>query len=168
MRKNSLLSSLLLLVNIYQFNYGTAFVIDNAARTTHLLHRQSGLDLNIINNDSDNNSNNNNRNRNDEDYARWKSSSLTRLHATTSSSSFDEQSNNHNSNSNSSKNKRMTALNAATGMSLPTTLLLDDDNSSSSSSDTSNDMGVGVLFLNLGGPKTGDDVEGTYVAVCEK
>ena len=60
----------------------------------------------------------------------------------------------------------MTALNAATGMSLPTTLLLDDDNSSSS--DTSNDMGVGVLFLNLGGPKTGDDVEGTYVAVCEK
>ena len=167
MRKNSLLSSLLLLVNIYQFNYGTAFVIDNAARTTHLLHRQSGLDLNIINNDSDNNSNNNNRNRNDEDYARWKSSSLTRLHATTSSS-FDEQSNNHNSNSNSSKNKRMTALNAATGMSLPTTLLLDDDSSSSSSSDTSNDMGVGVLFLNLGGPKTGDDVEGTYVAVCEK
>ena len=166
MRKNSLLSSLLLLVNIYQFNYGTAFVIDNAARTTHLLHRQSGLDLNIINND--NNNNNNNRNRNDEDNARWKSSSLTRLHATTSSS-FDEQSNNHNSNSNSSKNKRMTALNAATGMSLPTTLLLDDDNSSSSSSsDTSNDMGVGVLFLNLGGPKTGDDVEGTYVAVCEK
>ena len=63
----------------------------------------------------------------------------------------------------------MTALNAATGMSLPTTLLLDDDSSSSSSSsDTSNDMGVGVLFLNLGGPKTGDDVEGTYVAVCEK
>jgi len=53
----------------------------------------------------------------------------------------------------------MTALNAATGMSLPTTLLLDDDSSSSSSSDTSNDMGVGVLFLNLGGPKTGDDVE---------
>ena len=164
MRKNSLLSSLLLLVNIYHFNYGTAFVIDNAARTTHLLHRQSGLDLNIINND---NNNNNNRNRNDEDNARWKSSSLTRLHATTSSS-FDEQSNNHNSNSNSSKNKRMTALNAATGMSLPTTLLLDDDSSSSSSSDTSNDMGVGVLFLNLGGPKTGDDVEGTYVAVCEK
>ena len=163
MRKNSLLSSLLLLVNIYQFNYGTAFVIDKAARTTHLLHRQSGLDLTIINND---NNNNNNRNRNDEDNARWKSSSLTRLHATTTSSSFDEQSNNHNSNSNSSKNKRMTALNAATGMSLPTTLLLDDDNSSSS--DTSNDMGVGVLFLNLGGPKTGDDVEGTYVAMCEK
>ena len=164
MRKNSLLSSLLLLVNIYQFNYGTAFVIDNAARTTHLLHRQSGLDLNIIINDN----NNNNRNRNDADNARWKSSSLTRLHATTSSSSFDEQLNNHNSNS-SSKNKRMTALNAATGMSLPTTLLLDDDDSSSSSSsDTSSDMGVGVLFLNLGGPKTGDDVEGTYVAVCEK
>ena len=165
MRKTSLVSSLLLVVNSYQFNYGTAFVIDNAARTTHLLHRQSGLDLNIINND---NNNNNNRNRNDEDNARWKSSSLTRLHATTTSSSFDEQSNNHNSNSNSSKNKRMTALNAATGMSLPTTLLLDDDSSSSSSSDTSNDMGVGVLFLNLGGPKTGDDVEGTYVAVCEK
>jgi hypothetical protein len=166
MRKNSLLSSLLLLVNIYQLNYGTAFVIDNAARTTHLLHRQSGLDLNIIINDNNNNNNNNkNRNRKDEDNTRWKSSSLTRLHATTSSSSFDEQSNNHNSNSNSSKNKRMTALNAATGMSLPTTLLLDDDDSSSSSSDTSSDMGVGVLFLNLGGPKTGDDVEGTYVAV---
>jgi hypothetical protein len=148
MRKNSLLSSLVLLVNIYQLNHVTAFIIDNAARTTRLLHCQSGLDLNFINN---NNNNNNNNNRNDED-ARWKSSSLTRLHAT---SSFDEQSNNHNSNSN--KNKRTTALNAATGMSLPTTLLLDDD----SSSDTSNDMGVGVLFLNLGGPKTGDDVEGT-------
>jgi hypothetical protein len=152
MRKNSLLSSLLLLVNIYQLNYVTAFIIDNAARTTRLLHRQSGLDLNIV----INNSNSNNNNRNDED-ARWKSSSLTRLHAATSS--FDEQSNNHNSNKNKNKSKKTTALNAATGISLPTTLLLDDDISSSDTS--SSDMGVGVLFLNLGGPKTGDDVEGT-------
>ncbi|MGK3744392.1 MAG: hypothetical protein ACI90V_011252, partial [Bacillariaceae sp.] len=136
MRKNSLLSSLLLFVNIYQLNYVTAFIIDNAARTTNLFHHQSGLDLmNIINI--------NNNNRNDEE------SSLTRLHAT---SSFDEQANNHDNNI-----KRTTALNAATGMSLPSALSLDDN----SSSDTSSDMGVGVLFLNLGGPKTGDDVEGT-------
>eukprot|EP00751_Fragilariopsis_kerguelensis_P027905 CAMPEP_0170862158 /NCGR_PEP_ID=MMETSP0734-20130129/18776_1 /TAXON_ID=186038 /ORGANISM="Fragilariopsis kerguelensis, Strain L26-C5" /LENGTH=476 /DNA_ID=CAMNT_0011236643 /DNA_START=299 /DNA_END=1731 /DNA_ORIENTATION=- len=62
-------------------------------------------------------------------------------------SSIPEQANND--------NKRTTTLNAATGITLPSTLLVDDTNRS----DAISNSGVGVLFLNLGGPKTGDDVE---------
>lgn len=62
-------------------------------------------------------------------------------------SSIHEQSNN--------VSKRTTTLNAATGITLPSKLVVDDTNGS----DTISNSDVGVLFLNLGGPTTGDDVE---------
>jgi len=133
MRKNYyytefvLSSSLLLLVNIYGLNSATAFTATSAARKRSLHHS----DVNFIDNN----------NQNDE-YARW--TSFTRFHMT---SSKDEQENN--------RSKKTTILNAATGISLPSTLALDDTNNS----DAISNSGVGVLFLNLGGPTTGDDVE---------
>lgn len=68
----------------------------------------------------------------------------TRLHATSPSSSDQF----------STKSKRTTELRAATGISLSS-----PSSVASSPVDDSNDGGLGVLFLNLGGPTTGDDVE---------
>jgi len=123
----ALLSSFLLLVYIYGWKYANAFIVTNSAGK-RLLHLS---DVNFINN--------NNRNNEDD---RW--ISFTKLRMT---SSIPEQANND--------NKRTTTLNAATGITLPSTLLVDDTNRS----DAISNSGVGVLFLNLGGPKTGDDVE---------
>mmetsp|Transcript_11530 Transcript_11530/g.27078 ORF Transcript_11530/g.27078 Transcript_11530/m.27078 type:complete len:497 (+) Transcript_11530:212-1702(+) len=53
-----------------------------------------------------------------------------------------------------SKSKRTTELRAATGISLSS-----PPSMTSSPVDDPNDGGLGVLFLNLGGPTTGDDVE---------
>jgi hypothetical protein len=58
---------------------------------------------------------------------------------------------------NSRNDKKTTELRAATGISLsPSTPSI-----ASPTTDDSNNSGLGVLFLNLGGPTTGDDVEGT-------
>ena len=56
----------------------------------------------------------------------------------------------------SRNDKSTTVLRAATGISLSSAPSL-----ATPTIDESNDGGLGVLFLNLGGPTTGDDVEGT-------
>lgn len=71
----------------------------------------------------------------------------TRLLATSPSSSDHLKTNNN--------DKRTTELRAATGISLPSSPSI----ASPPPVDDTNDGGLGVLFLNLGGPTTGDDVE---------
>ena len=80
------------------------------------------------------------------------SSTTTRLFASPTTSSDNK------STPNNRNGKRTTELRAATGIALPSSPSVvvspkpvEVDRS-----------GVGVLFLNLGGPTTGDDVEGTF------
>ena len=54
-------------------------------------------------------------------------------------------------------------MRAATGISLPSSPSI----ASPPPVDDTNDGGLGVLFLNLGGPTTGDDVEGAFRFVDE-
>ena len=79
----------------------------------------------------------------------------TRLLATSPSSSDHLKTNNN--------DKRTTELRAATGISLPSSPSI----ASPPPVDDTNDGGLGVLFLNLGGPTTGDDVEGAFRFVDE-
>ena len=60
-------------------------------------------------------------------------------------------------NTNTRKDKRTTELRAATGISLSS----DAPSIAATAPQESNDGGLGVLFLNLGGPTKGEDVEGT-------
>ena len=81
----------------------------------------------------------------------------TRLFASSSS----ENNNKNNRLSQTNRNdKRTTELRAATGISLPSTPTAPSTAAAYSPSSDER-SGVGVLFLNLGGPTTGDDVEGT-------
>ena len=74
----------------------------------------------------------------------------TRLLATSPSSSDHFK-------TNKSNIKRTTELRAATGISLSSSPSIE-----SLPIDNTNDGRLGVLFLNLGGPTTGDDVEGAF------
>ena len=136
------LSSLLVLANI---NTAAAFTLNTRP---HTLSQQSDVANAIIGNCRN------------EDPVR----TSTRLLATPSSSSSSSSAGQllNINNSNNKNKKRTTELNAATGISLSS---FPSSSSSSSSPPSalaeSNDGGLGVLFLNLGGPEVQEDVEGT-------
>jgi len=79
--------------------------------------------------------------------------SSSRLFAVDPSSSM------HNNNNRNNDKKRTTALNAATGISLSSPSIQESPRAPDAQASSGN-SGLGVLFLNLGGPTTGDDVEG--------
>lgn len=82
----------------------------------------------------------------------------TRLFATPPSSSDNKLTTT--TSTNNRNDKSTTELRAATGISLSSTSPTPSIASQTETDDSSN-SGLGVLFLNLGGPTTGDDVEGT-------